>query len=145
MLGPTSVEMMRIIICGSRYTEDSVELRNRIRHEIEALSKYMYYTEIVHGCAKGADTIGGIVGQQYAAKVTKIPADWAKHGRAAGPKRNQKMLDYAMEKPCAVIAIQLKGQTKGTQDMIQRARIKNVPVIVIDNLNTNTSNLNKKE
>ena len=45
----------------------------------------------------------------------EMPADWTKHGKAAGPIRNQKMLDE-----CPDLVVAFPGG-KGTADMVRRA------------------------
>ena len=53
-------------------------------------------------------------------------ADWAKHGRKAGPIRNQRMIDEG--RPDLVVAF--PGGT-GTADMVERARVAGIRVIEI--------------
>jgi hypothetical protein len=60
--------------------------------------------------------------------VAVFPADWETHGRAAGPIRNQAMLDEG--KPYLVIAF-WDGKSKGTLDMISRATRAGVPVKIV--------------
>jgi hypothetical protein len=55
------------------------------------------------------------------------PADWAKHGRAASPIRNQQMLDEG--RPNLVVAF---PGGRGTADMVRRARSAGVEVIEVD-------------
>jgi hypothetical protein len=66
-------------------------------------------------------------GQTPAQEVTlvSVPADWEKWGTAAGPKRNQMMLD---QKPDIVLAF---PGGRGTADMIARAEQAGVEVIKI--------------
>jgi len=52
------------------------------------------------------------------------PADWERHGRAAGPIRNQEMADAGAD---LCIAFPY-GIGKGTYDMIERARKAGIPV-----------------
>ena len=56
--------------------------------------------------------------------VKEYPADWQKHGRAAGPIRNQQMLDEG--KPDLVVAF---DGGRGTADMIARAEKAGVRVV----------------
>lgn len=56
---------------------------------------------------------------QLGFEVAACPADWKKHGKAAGPIRNQSMLTE--HKPDLVIAFPL-GESKGTRDMIRKAK-----------------------
>lgn len=55
--------------------------------------------------------------------VRVFKADWDKHGKAAGPIRNQQMLDEG--KPDLVLAF---AGGKGTDDMCRRARAAGVEV-----------------
>jgi hypothetical protein len=61
--------------------------------------------------------------------VESFPADWEQYGRAAGPIRNQQMLEA---KPDRVFAFHEDLEhSKGTGDMVRRARKAGVPVEVI--------------
>lgn len=78
------------------------------------------YPDVVFsGAARGADTWG----EQWAeAEVSKIrvvrfPADWNKHGRAAGPIRNREMARALKEAGGIGVAL-WDGESRGTRDMI---------------------------
>lgn len=78
---------------------------------------------VIEGGATGAD----FCGRQWA-KLRGIPvhtekADWAKHGRAAGPIRNSKMA--TLGEGCAVFP-----GGKGTANMEQTARRNGLQVFV---------------
>jgi hypothetical protein len=86
-------------------------------------------THIIHGGATGADFWGAIAAQTLGLQVTEFKADWALHGKAAGPIRNQQMLE---QNPDLVLAFHPEsGITKGTKDMVTRARIHGVPVKIV--------------
>lgn len=58
--------------------------------------------------------------------VESFPANWSQYGHAAGPIRNQKMLD---QNPDLVIAFHFDLEhSKGTKDMINRAKKACIPV-----------------
>jgi len=79
---------------------------------------------LMHGNARGAD---GLADEWAAGKVqtaTFTPA-WESHGRAAGPLRNQEMLDAG---PDLVVAF---PGGRGTADMVRRAKTVNVRIIEI--------------
>jgi DNA-binding MurR/RpiR family transcriptional regulator len=57
------------------------------------------------------------------------PADWEAYGKAAGPIRNQRMLDEG--KPDLVIAFSDLPTTSGTYDMIKRAKAAGIPVYLV--------------
>ena len=86
---------------------------------------------MIAGEASGADFLAKVFaldeyGDIEAVSYKGFPADWKKHGKAAGGIRNQQMLDEG--KPDLVIAF--PGGT-GTADMIRRARKAGVEVVEV--------------
>lgn len=73
--------------------------------------------KIIHGAAPGADTLADQWADRMAISRHRFPAQWDKHGRAAGPIRNQTMLDKG--RPHFVVAF---PGGSGTADMVRRAR-----------------------
>lgn len=71
---------------------------------------------VIHGGASGADNIAGRWAFLAGIREYVFGADWATHGKAAGPIRNQKMLDEG--KPNLVVAF---PGGKGTANMINLA------------------------
>jgi hypothetical protein len=118
---------MRVLVCGSRdYTDDWP-----LRAVLEWVCKVSDLT-VIHGAAPGADSQFGDLASLRGAEVIEYPADWDKHGKAAGPIRNQQMLDEG--KPEVVIAFVNKPlvESRGTNDMVQRARRAGLPVYVFE-------------
>ena len=81
---------------------------------------------IVSGHAKGADTLGEKYAQERGLNIELHPADWQRHGRAAGPIRNAEMAAEAD----ALIAF-WDGQSRGTSNMIKIAKEKGLQVAVV--------------
>lgn len=92
------------------------------------LSDYMPELVIVHGGARGADSIADRWAKRNHISVKPHPADWDRFQKAAGPIRNQEMLDE--EKPDLVIAF---PGGRGTADMVSRARRSGVKIIAVPN------------
>lgn len=111
---------MRVLVCGSRTWMDYWTIFRRLG-ELPAEAK------IIHGAAKGADSIAESVAQFYGLKVQAYPAAWKTHGKRAGVVRNLQMLD---EQPDLVIAF-WDGKSRGTQHTIDEARKRGIPVEVI--------------
>lgn len=112
---------MKILVCGARDYKN----RNKIKDFLEVLPKD---TIIIHGGCYGADNLAGEVAKELNLKVEVFNAEWSVYGKAAGPKRNQKMIE---EKPDLVIAFHDDIEnSKGTKDMVTRAKENNVKVIV---------------
>ena len=84
-------------------------------------------TVIIHGAAKGADSLASEWAALNEVKEEVFPADWKTHGRAAGPIRNQQMLDEG--KPDLVIAF---PGGRGTADMVKRARKAGIEVMEVE-------------
>lgn len=126
---------MRVLVCGGR---DYADGRHLIA-ELDRLHEAMPFSVVIEGDAPGADWMAGshppeqwVRGRFYAdpgwAWVRRIPgehypADWDRHGKAAGPIRNRQMLDEG--KPDLVIAF---PGGRGTANMIEQAERAGVPV-----------------
>lgn len=111
-----------VLVCGSRTWTD----RKTIENVIAELDRD---TIIVHGAARGADTLADQAALLFGLLRRPYPADWGKYGRGAGPIRNQQLLDE--QEVARVIAFRMPGESKGTDDMIRRARAAGIPVEVI--------------
>ena len=113
---------MRVLVCGSRDWTDEVV--------VERALNGLNLSVLIHGAARGADMLANdIVSRWVEAAIDSYPANWKKHGKAAGPIRNQQMLDEG--KPDLVLAF-WKNKSRGTADMIRRARKAGVAVRVIE-------------
>jgi hypothetical protein len=113
---------MRVLVCGGRYYNDRDELFNR-------LDALLVGGDVVicHGGASGADTLAGEWASERSVKCVVYRAGWDKHGKRAGPMRNQLMLDDF--KPALVVAF---PGGRGTADMIAKAQDAGVPVVDVD-------------
>ena len=111
---------MRLLVCGGRDYSG--------RDEIFAVLDGMPVSVVISGLAPGADTLA--IQWAHSRKISLLcfPANWKAHGKAAGPIRNQKMLDEG--KPDLVLAF---PGGRGTADMVRRA--KQAGVTVVERLN----------
>jgi ABC-type Fe3+-hydroxamate transport system substrate-binding protein len=79
---------------------------------------------VIHGAARGVDEQAMIAAQTLpGVKHLPFAADWHKHGRAAGPIRNKRMLDEG--KPDLVVAF---PGGRGTANMVKQAQAAGIPV-----------------
>lgn len=110
----------RVLVCGGRgYTD-----RAALWSILDGLGP-PEVSEIISGMAPGADTFAAEWAERFGFPLLKFHADWAKHGRAAGPIRNQRMIDEG--KPDLVVAF---PGGRGTADMVRRAKAAGIPVLL---------------
>jgi len=82
---------MRILVTGSREWTDW----NRVRYVLEAYKGQD--VTLVHGAARGLDTIAAKVAKEFGWNVEPHPADWDTHGKKAGALRNKQMVDLGAD------------------------------------------------
>jgi hypothetical protein len=121
---------MRIIVTGSREWTDKRAIRDAILNTLHRMNTGFGPHTLVHGdCPTGADVLADEVWWETF-PTTPIPpeihrANWKLNGRAAGPIRNQQMIDQGAD---VCIAFPL-GDSRGTRDCIRRAEAAGIPVL----------------
>jgi hypothetical protein len=113
--------MMRVLVCGGRDFNDEA-LLERI---LNGTHGYEPFTLLIHGGARGADTLAAAWAKRNGVAVEAHPANWKEHSRAAGPLRNIKMIK---REPKLVIAF---PGGPGTADMVMRAKAAGVTVMEV--------------
>lgn len=103
----------RVLVCGGREYSD----RPRLFEVLHIVHRKFGISCIIQGGARGADRLAKVWADINHIEQIEFPADWKKHGRAAGPLRNGKMLETG--KPDVVIAF---PGGRGTQDMLMQSR-----------------------
>ena len=118
---------MRVLVCGGRDYDDWCLMRGILQDKLGVYrGKPPDDQTIISGDACGADWLARAWAKYTGRKYEGYPADWKKHGKRAGPIRNQQMLDEG--KPDIVVAF--PGGT-GTADMVRRAKKAGVEVIEV--------------
>lgn len=114
-------------MCGDRNWDNEDRIREVLTAYKEAYNGDMI---VVDGAAKGADYLGNKVAEELGIKTERFPAAWNQLGKRAGPIRNQEMLDSGLS---FVLAFHEDIESsKGTKDMIARARKRGVPVYLFE-------------
>ena len=121
-------EEVIVIVAGSRSITSYQEVCTAIE------SSFYTVDCLISGGARGVDTLGEQWARAHNVPVRRFPANWKKHGKAAGFIRNEEMVDYAIEHAsewggCAVVAA-WDGESHGTEHTIRYAKSKQVPVFV---------------
>lgn len=102
-----------------RYATD--EVRNTLKCPDASI------TVLIEGGADGADRGGWEWGRDKHIALMRFPAKWDKHGKSAGPRRNQLMLSQGQPD----IAVEFPGG-RGTADMAQRLLAARIPIILAE-------------
>jgi len=114
---------MKLGIVGSRDFHDYEKVKNFIFSSINIKD----IDCIVSGGAKGFDSLAEKFADEYNIKKKIFPAEWEKHGRAAGFIRNRDIVDNSD----ILIAVQ-KNKSKGTQNSIDLAKKKKISCLVLE-------------
>jgi len=115
---------MKVLCTGDREWVDLETI-------VAELEKLPSGTIIIHGACRGADVACGLIAEALGFVVRPYPADWSGLERAAGPIRNQHMVnvEHRTEEPidlCLAFHDDLL-RSKGTKDMIKRIEKAKIP------------------
>lgn len=130
--------MTRILIFGSRDWVDSDALADAVMDWLHddfernrpdvSWPEYRDQVVIVHGaCPTGADAFAEEFAEIKGFKTERHPADWGKHGKAAGPIRNREMA--AADADVGIGG--WDGKSPGTKNMICEAVMHGIPVRIV--------------
>lgn len=112
---------MRVIIAGGRNCNPTVE-----QVAAAVVASGFPVGLVVSGTCRGVDQAGEAWAAAAGVPVKQYPADWNRHGNAAGPIRNKIMAENAD----ALIAF-WDGESKGTRSMISLAKERKLFVHVV--------------
>jgi len=120
---------MKLIIAGSRHWHFNHEFIRTIVNDIFNLEP----AEVVCGGAPGIDQSGKMWAIEQYVKFKVFEAEWDKLGKAAGPKRNAEMADYADE-----LLLIWDGKSKGSTSMRMQMDLRGKPIyeVIIKESNT---------
>jgi hypothetical protein len=100
---------LRVLACGGRDFQDYDIVR-------AVLGNLAGPVVLCHGGARGADSLAGRYACERGWGLRVYRAEWKRYGKAAGARRNQRMLDDF--KPDVVVAF---PGGRGTADMVARS------------------------
>jgi hypothetical protein len=123
--------MIRILVTGSRDLKDKRLVETTLNSVLDSLilakGSNGFDITLIHGGAKGADTLAAEWAAGLAITRERYNANWNAEGKAAGPLRNQRMVDKGADVCVAFLA---EG-SKGTADCLRRAEKAGIPTVVV--------------
>jgi hypothetical protein len=115
-----------IMVTGSRDWEDAA-LIERVLDKWRTRSALPLV--LIHGgCPTGADNLADAWARKHGVRVQRFPAQWARYGRRAGPRRNAEMVKLpALSVVCAFS----RNHSPGTENAIRLAKQRRGLVVEI--------------
>ena len=80
---------LRILLTGSRDWNDAERIRTAFQDATRD-ELFMGDVTVVHGAARGADTLAGLIAERFGMRVEEHPANWD----SCGPDCNRKHMRY---------------------------------------------------
>ena len=117
------MKTFKIMVTGSRHHTDGDLIWGTLDDIVDGFAGDNRVL-LIEGGATGADRIARAWASSRNYDIETFKADWDRLGRAAGPFRNQKMVD---QDPDYVAAFPL-SDSRGTWDAIRRAESAGIPV-----------------
>ena len=115
---------MRVLVCGGRDFDDVAFVHEKLT---ELHNSHGHFQAVIHGDAKGVDSIAAEWAVLHGITELPNPANWDKYGARAGPIRNTKMLK--MHRPDLVVVF---PGGNGTKDMHRKATKAGYTVITVE-------------
>lgn len=113
---------MRVLVCGGRNFGN----HQVVRSHLDAMLENDPDAVVIQGGVSGADALARQWCSDKGVLCRSFYARWDLHGKAAGPIRNQQMIDEG--KPHVVLAM---PGGRGTADMVRRARTAGIEVVEV--------------
>ena len=117
----------KVLVCGGVDFNNEALLAETLDAILEKEN-----TVIVSGGAKGADSLAEKYAADNGIKIKVFPANWNKYGKAAGPIRNKKMLEYISDSGNPLVIAFWNGKSRGTKNTIETARKMKIATLIVD-------------
>ena len=109
----------RLAVTGGRNYSN----KQAVFKALDAVNNKRQITLLIHGAAKGADTLSSLWAKERNIPQQAFYANWDKHGKSAGSIRNREMLESG--KPQGLIAF---PGGKGTANMIKESKLRHITI-----------------
>jgi hypothetical protein len=121
---------LRLLVCGPRTWTDATLLAEAVDRVVAEHGQDRAGVVLIEGDARGADRLAGALAKARGWGLEVYPADWQRYGRAAGMRRNARMLRQGRPERVIACTDDLTA-SRGTADMVHRAHAAGLPVLVV--------------
>lgn len=111
-----------VLVFGSREYDN----RKKLYSKLNLLDATQRIDIVLQGGARGADTMGEDWARENERICIRVPAEWTRFRRSAGPIRNQRMLDLFYPSYALGFHEDIE-KSKGSKDMAKRIEKENIP------------------
>lgn len=120
-----------VAVTGSRTWWDGTMLANILRPWLS-----FPLSELHVGDARGADSLAAACAKNWKVPLSVYKANWDTEGKAAGMRRNRRMLEEG--KPEVLIAFKLGEKSPGTDGCCIIAEQLGIPIVMVNYLGWGT-------
>lgn len=117
-----------VLVCGGRGFGDQGLLEARLDAFTAKLGKIVVVTG---ACRTGADRLAEEWAHARRHVRLRFHPDWQQHGKAAGPIRNQEMVEHVAAVHEGFAVAFWDGKSKGTADCIERIKKHGIPLKIV--------------
>jgi hypothetical protein len=115
---------MVVLVTGGRRFDQPAILHTALDGLLDQCKERHIDMKVIQGGARGADRFAWAWAQIHNIVCITVHANWIRDGKAAGPRRNQRMLDCHHPDIC----VAMPGGN-GTADMVARCKQANIPIL----------------
>lgn len=129
--------MIVLVTGGREYGSEPGEF-DRLFDALSEINQQTPIKVLVHGYARGADSVArewgewrrdGVIPQDI--RVMGFRAEWERLGKAAGHKRNARMVEWVKSRPGPSLVLACPGG-RGTADCVSKAKAAGLTVKTLD-------------
>jgi hypothetical protein len=117
------VKPFRLLVTGSRGWEDEGAVWKGLAEVVRGLPPDQELVLVSGACPTGADEMARQWALGFGAAIELHPANWVRHGRAAGPRRNAEMVALGADVCLAFIRNGSRGASH-TANLAEQAGIE---------------------
>jgi hypothetical protein len=121
------MEEYRVLVTGSRDWSDYLSILKALQ-KIDSEQRGKKITLVSGACPTGADAMAESIAEDFGWSVERHPADWAAHGKFAGPKRNREMVE---SHPDICLAFP-RGKSLGTRGCLKYAKLAGIETRILE-------------
>lgn len=120
-----------LLVAGSRTFNDYELMNRKLAKILDRVGTEYASIVLVHGGAKGADTIAKQIAIDSGWEIVEFKADWDKFGKSAGYRRNRAMHEFIAKHKARGCVCFWDGKSRGTTHNFSLAKEFNTPLRVI--------------